>query len=191
MAQEEIFWIEQVKSGKVEYADKIFNRYEAAIHKHINKAVIPGYSREDLVQEIKLAIVHGCHNYDPAVGVKPITYFYQIMNFHIANLTKHLNRNKRKIVFQVPVSYEAEKSSELLTNIRDGDSEKELDEVDTVHSIGGLNLTELEVFLMLAGGMKTTDVAKVLEVTNARALQIKQRLSRKLKQENTHLNRAS
>ena len=61
--------------GELSY-DELEGQWQRMLHKFSAKYVIPGYDREDVLQELRMTLVRAQELYNPDKGTKFITYLY-------------------------------------------------------------------------------------------------------------------
>ena len=179
--------IRKAQSGDNDALGKLVRQYDSLVNKFASRIRIPGYAKEDIVQEILIAVTSAIQQFDFAKEVKLITYVHKLIEYHFSNLHKTLNRDKRKIMFQptcsleTPYGYDvSDVNQSPLEDTLQNTSHIEFDDLVTILSLGVLNGTEIQVTRMLMNRMQNVEIAEVLRTSTGRVSQIKAAIVRKL-----------
>ena len=84
-----------VATRKFELAEGALKR-DITAWSHSRWHYLPGLTREDLEQEIKMVLWTAVQTYDPAKGAKFGTYFRRLRDHKYADLVKAASRDKRQ-----------------------------------------------------------------------------------------------
>ena len=136
----------------MDITDELLSQWEPKIQKMCSTIWIPGFERDDLAQELRIAVVKSAKAYDDSRGASFHTYLHSaIVNTLRTLLTK---ANKRVDTKSLDMTYDETDLMplDLVKALTDGsDFTLDLDVTDEVFSCGLTNLEQQFLVLRLEG----------------------------------------
>ena len=110
-----------------EYLD---NKYKPLMHKFINKYRIPGYEKDDLLQELRLTLLNAQKLFKPEKGVKFMTYLHKAFDSKMKHVYRDVQGRKKDIPHN-RISYMGIGSYKEIATI-----EKQFETIDLITGLG-------------------------------------------------------
>lgn len=177
-------------------------QYTPLMHQVANSFYIPGYEKEDRLQEMKLAFSSAIEDYDPSRGAKFGTHVNNMLNWAkkeiIRRHTAKLRDERDRIVgsldsnFNVSTGRTAPNAS-YVQNAYSGSSssfseiigecDTDMDLIEMLGSLTFLSTIEIAIVHLIFTGMTINEIALFLKKTPERIKQIRSRIELKATKE--------
>jgi len=174
--------VSSFQKGEIPFEEVIKQYWRVILDR--SKIWIPGYSEEDIFQELLIKLHHCCLRWDSTKGVKFITYLYKSLNTHILHLRRKSLRDRRK-------ANNDSMSIDFLLEEVEGDStelgknkitltieEESFDIIEIMET--DLTNNERVCIEMIFEGSRYSDIADKLDLSRVRISQIVRGLKPKL-----------
>ena len=122
---------------------ELLEKWEPKVNSFLRTASINGYEREDIAQELRLAILKAANKFDESRGIKFHTYLHVVMLNTVRGLWAKAGKNIRNI--SIEYLREVNPENNNIDKIEDTSQTTLFDDVDTYDVLDKLNLTESEL----------------------------------------------
>lgn len=90
-------WLDKLKYNKITYSQRAMEKAERLIVLKANKYNIPGYTSEDLAQELRIHLWDKLEKYHP-VKAGLDTWLNRVLSNHLINMSVRAKRKNRDIL---------------------------------------------------------------------------------------------
>lgn len=171
----------KAKTGDNRAAELLLTQYAPLISQFVARSNIPGFDKDDLRQEFRLALLDAIVRFDSGKETRFITYLHLMLGYWYSNIIKQQKRDKRKMIFESMASLdEVTEDMSIMNLIEDPRAKTSFDEIIVKHSLPDFNDTELEIFNMEQQGCDNAEIASSLDITVVRVAKIKQIVAAKI-----------
>ena len=179
--------------GDARSINQVVKQYTPLVHKMVNHYAFmaPAHSKEDLVQEGLMGIVHAIRTFEPERGYQFMTWVYPQVRGAVTSLARKENRNPKYMLSFEQSDWDKNLEDPIVYEVKDDKASKQVQEV-ILAGCGTLNSKQAQIvcdrFGLLGNApMRQGEVAKKYGMTKQAVQSHLARFHRKVREKRPEL----